>query len=150
MPVWSRTVGIAVVGLALMPALAHGDESLGDSQYWEAQDKLVKDRMDAANTKCGTSMTFEWINKPLLKSKGDGGNNGTPSGMCGSMFDSLYYVCADSNAAKAKVAQKVKSVACGYADTRALTLVNGKLTVMTNNKSPPFDPWARAQLGTKL
>jgi hypothetical protein len=150
MSVWSRALGIALVGLALVPTLsAQGEESLSDKEYWDGQDKYMKDTIDAANKKCGTSLTFEWTNKALLRAKADGGNNGSPNGICGEIFNTLWGLCGDSDDAKRRVAQKIKSVSCGYADTRTLTLGAGRLAVMTNNKSV-FNTWAREQLGNKL
>jgi hypothetical protein len=146
---WRRALGIALFGLVITPAFtARGDESLADKAFWDKQMNYMKDSIASANSKCGTTIAFDWIDKPTLKAK-TAANSWSPNGVCSGIFDSIRTTCG-TDEGKKRVVQKIKSVSCGFGDPRTLALSGGKATLMTNNREPNFGEWAKAQLGDKL
>jgi len=142
MSIRSRVVAIALVGVSLAPAFtAHGDESLADKQYWDAEMVQIKQTLDQTNIACGTSIPFEWVNKTDLRDKAT--KAGThPSGVCSPIMTTVTMTCNSSADAKSRVAKKIKGISCGYGDPRAITLSGGKLTLMGNIREYNFDQWA--------
>jgi hypothetical protein len=154
MSLWSRAIAVAVVGLVLGPTLTAHADSLAETQYWAAELAAVTTFSDATNATCGTHITFDWINKADLKAKTAQpdrmGNAGTARVVCTDIFASLGRTCQISADAKSRVAQKVKSVGCGFANPRTMALSGGKLTLMNNTTEYNFDQWAQPQLANLL
>ncbi len=149
MRIYGKILAAGLVAFAALPALTvqtvHADESLESVEYWKGQMAYMKDKIDSANQKCGTTFAFEWSNKEDLRKKA-GDHNNSPNGICSNVFDSLWSVCDKGDEAKNRVKTKIKGVSCGYGKPRSMTLSGTKLVAGANNEESNWGDWATPTL----
>jgi hypothetical protein len=86
---------------------------------------------NGANRECGSSIAvkFDWSGL-----EPDMAGNNSPTGWCSAALDGIRNVCADAPGKEA-VREKIKSLTCGFAPERSVTLKDGALDYKISFKS---------------
>jgi hypothetical protein len=116
-------------------------ESLEEREYWAKQMSYMKTSLDDANTRCKTTFSYDWVNKPELRKKAEEHGH-SPNGICSAIVDQIDTICRASDDAQGAVKAKIKSIKCGYADKRSLSMKGGTVIYMGNNVEANFSDWA--------
>jgi len=137
-----KNVLVVSVFLAASTASLLHAESLEERKFWKGEMDWMNKSLEAANEKCGTKFTFEWVNKPELRTETKKTNHG-PANVCHGVVDEIEGICREGDDEKSSVKAGIKGFRCGYAEKRTLTLKNGIVTYMGNNVQSNWSDWAR-------
>ncbi len=98
--------------------------------------------LDSASEKCGVKFTFEWVDKPTLRTETEKTSH-SPYGVCSGVIDEVESICREGEDETASVKAGIKGFRCGYAKERTLSLKKGVVTYMGNNVQSNWSDWAR-------
>ena len=111
----------AVAAFAALAAHAQAPKTMQQIQQSEAL--TVSGLANHTNRECGTNITvnFDWsgVKEADLDTY-------SPSGWCEAALDGIRNVCAD-NPGKEAVREKIKTLTCGFAPERSVSLKDGNV-----------------------
>ncbi len=114
-------VGLIAVLVVAGAATVHS-QSLKERQYFAEQERELAKEVSLANERCETNVAvrFDWSAMPAER------GGAVPYAYCRAVLDGMRRVCEDPMG-KDAVKEKIKSVTCGFAPERSITLKNGAI-----------------------
>jgi hypothetical protein len=110
-------VAFTVVGVATVDS-----QSLKERQYFAEQERELAKEVSLANEQCGTSVAvkIDWSGMPADR------GGAVPYAYCKAVLDGMRRVCEDPMG-KDAVKQKIKTITCGFAPERSISLKDGAI-----------------------
>ncbi len=104
-------------------------QSLAEKEQYAFEDKHMTSSVENANKQCKANIVLEWdwsnFDKAALKERG-------AASFCNEVFSAISNICSDSADGLEAVQNNIKTVTCGYATPRSITLENGNLVFGMN------------------
>jgi pantothenate kinase len=126
----TRLVGLSVL-LASVAVVGADAQSLKARQRMESEAKDLDADVQRMNETCGTTIAvkFDWagaVEDKIMEF--------TPEGYCNAALSAISQTCGDPTG-KSAVKEKIKSMTCGFAAERSMTLKDGAADYKINFNS---------------